>query len=180
MLQKLQAHPDKSKPENRRALVAATATVMSDLRKLEGIAPRIKKRHDEYCERRARQLDALQTLEGKGEGTGEGEGEDDHGLGLARELDGLSILDRKMRKYDARPTLDARAHETQSLAARLAQREVHRRDMARRGHEPADQGAEAGHLSKQLQEVARLQHSGGRNTNSSVSPSESSVVYGLK
>jgi len=161
VLQKLQAHPDKSRPENRRALAAATATVMSDLRKLEGLAPRIKQRHDDYCERRASQLVALQKIEGMGES--------ESGLGLAQELDGLSILDRKMRKYDARPTLDARAHETQSLAARLAQREVQRRDAARQGHEPADHVAEAGRLSEQLQEVARLQHRGGRDACSSPS-----------
>lgn len=165
VLEKLQAHPDKSRSENRRALAAATATVMSDLRKLEDLAPRIKQRHDDYCERRARQLAALQTLEVTDRKDKQAESE--NGLSLARELDGLSILDRKMRKYDARPTLDAHAHETQSIAARLAQREVQRRGTARRGHEPTDQRAGTSHLSEQLQEVARLQQGVGRDAGAS-------------
>lgn len=191
VLQKLQAHPEKSRPENRKPLAAATATVMSDLRKLEGIAPRIKKRHEEYMERRKRHSEALKSLEGKTEAS------------LAREMDGLSILDRKMKRYYARPTLDARAQETQSLAARLAQREVQRRDTVRRNteqygvgerdeaaprsggrweswqDEQVGPGGDAGDLSRQLQEVARLQQNGARDSYSSrtLSPSASTYHY---
>ncbi|KAF2851109.1 hypothetical protein T440DRAFT_517584 [Plenodomus tracheiphilus IPT5] len=189
VLQKLQQHPDKSRPENRKALAAATATVMGDLRKLEGIAPRIKKRHEEYMDRRNRQSEAFKTPEGKNESS------------LAREMDGLSILDRKMRRYDARPVIDARAQETQSLAARLAQREVHRRDTARRStrqHGVSEEGelqrrsggrweswqdelvgqrGEAGDLSRQLQEVARLQQDGRRDSYSTRNSAQSASPY---
>ncbi|KAL6707429.1 hypothetical protein ACN47E_004208 [Coniothyrium glycines] len=178
ILQKLQTHPEKSRPENRKALNSATATVVQDLRKLEGIAPRIKKRHDEYQERRSRQLEALKALEGR------------EPQALAQELDGLSLQDRgsKRRSYDSRPTLDARAQENHSLAARLAQREVRRRDTARssvRQHgvseeeeqerrtagqwdtwqdELARQSSDRQDLSSQLQEVARLQQNGQRTS----------------
>ncbi|KNG52615.1 endosome-associated ubiquitin isopeptidase [Stemphylium lycopersici] len=64
VLQKLQGHPDRNKPENRKALNAATAAVNRDLKKLEDIAPRIKKRHEEHEARRKRQQDALKSLEG--------------------------------------------------------------------------------------------------------------------
>lgn len=181
VLQRLQSHPDKSRPENKKALNAATATVMSDLRKLEGIAPRIKKRHDDYQERRRKQVEALKSLEGKGVKT------------LPQELDGLSLQDRRSRAYDSRPTLDARAQENHSLAARLAQREIHRRDTARRSvrqhgvsveeeserrlggswsswqDELAQQGGDGGDLSIQIQEVARLQQNGHRSSYTSVS-----------
>jgi hypothetical protein len=182
VLQKLQAHPDRSKPENKKALGMATATVMKDLKKLEEIAPRIKRRHEEYQERRGRQLDALKALEGKG------------AKNLPQELDGLSIQERgsKRRSYDSRPALDARAQENHSLAARLAQREVWRRDSARRNvrqhgvseeeelerrsggrwdswqDELAGQGTDGDDLSKQLQEVARLQQNGHRTSYSAV------------
>lgn len=181
VLQKLQAHPDRSRPDHRKALNAATAMVSSDLKKMEDIAPRIKRRHEEYQERRGRQLEALQSLEGKGI------------RALPQELDGLSVQDRKRTSYDQRPTLDARAHENHSLAARLAQRELHRRDTARRGirqhgvseedeherrtggtwdswqDELAHENSGRGGLSSQLQEVARLQQNGHRTSYSSVS-----------
>lgn len=151
------------------------------MKKLEGIAPRIKKRHDEYQERRSRQLDTLRALEGKGV------------RDLPQELDGLAIHDRgsKRRSYDSRPTLDARAQENHSLAARLAQREVRRRDAARRSvrqhgvSEEEEQERRTGgtwdswqedlayeggdDLTTQLQEVARLQQNGHRASYSSVS-----------
>ncbi|KAH7401476.1 hypothetical protein BKA66DRAFT_405065 [Pyrenochaeta sp. MPI-SDFR-AT-0127] len=176
VLQKLQGHPDRNKPENRRALNAATATVSSDLKRLEQIAPRIKRRHEEYQERRTRQLEALRSLEGKGTAH------------LPQELDSLSIPDRRSKRtsYDSRLTLDARAQENHSLAARLAQREVKRRDTARRSvrqhgvseeeeqerrtggrwdswqDDLVHQGGVGDDLSSQLQEVARLQQSGHR------------------
>lgn len=178
VLQKLQGHPDRNKPENRKALNAATAAVSRDLKKLEEIAPRIKKRHEEYEERRRRQKESLRSLEGQGLGA------------LPQELDGLAIQDRgpKRRSFDSRPTIDARSLENQSLAARLAQREVRRRDTVRRGvrqhgiseeEEHArrsggtwdswQQGPDGDDISNQLQEVARLQQNGHRTSYSSVS-----------
>lgn len=181
VLQKLQTHPDRNQPQNRKALNAATNTVYSDLRKLEAIAPRIKKRHEEWQERIKRQQEAYRALEGKGAG------------GLPQGLDGLSIQDRnsKRRSYDARPTIDAQ--ENQSLATRLAQREVRRRDTARRNvrqhgvseeeelerrtggtwdswqDELAREKQGGDDLSSQIQEIARLQHDGARTSYSSVS-----------
>jgi STAM-binding protein len=182
VLQKLQGHPDRNKPENRKALNAATAAVSRDLKKLEDIAPRIKKRHEAHAERRRKQQDTLKALEGKGIQT------------LPQELDGLAIQPRgsKRRSYDSRPTIDARALENQPLAARLAQREVKRRDTLRRGvrqqgvSEEEEQARRSGgrwdswqdelaqegdgdDLSHQLQEVARLQQNGHRTSYSSVS-----------
>ncbi|KAF2129854.1 hypothetical protein P153DRAFT_430952 [Dothidotthia symphoricarpi CBS 119687] len=159
VLQKLQTHPDRNRPENRRALNAATTTVYSDLKKLEAIAPRIKRRHEEYEQRRGRQLDALKTLEGQ--------------AGL-QELDGEG-----WKGYESRPALDAQ--ENQSLAARLAQREVHRRDTVRRSGGLWDHvvlpGEEGQDLSSQLQEVARLQQNGHRTSYSSRPSSQSTTPY---
>ncbi|KAF9701349.1 hypothetical protein EKO04_000590 [Ascochyta lentis] len=189
VLQHLQTHPDKTKPENRKALSAATAAVYSDLKKLEQIAPRIKRRHEEYQERRRRQLEALKALEGKGAKT------------LPQELDGLSVHDRASRRtsYGERPALDARNLDNHSLAARLAQREVRRRDTQRRSVRQAGVSEEeeqerrtggvwgtwddeyARHsrpgddLSSQIQEVARLQRDGQRASYSQRPASRSST-----
>ncbi|KAJ4319377.1 hypothetical protein N0V94_003967, partial [Neodidymelliopsis sp. IMI 364377] len=178
VLQHLQSHPDKTKPENRKALNAATATVRSDLKKLEQIAPRIKRRHEEYQERRGRQLEALKALEGK------------HAKTLPQELDGLSLQDKASQRasYGERPALDARNLDNHSLAARLAQREVRRRDTQRRSvrqagvsdeeeqerrtagvwgswdDEYARQSRPGDNLSSQIQEVARLQQNGQRTS----------------
>ncbi|KAH6859896.1 hypothetical protein CC77DRAFT_523094 [Alternaria alternata] len=191
VLQKLQGHPDRNKPENRKALNAATAAVSRDLKKLEEIAPRIKKRHEEHEERRRRQKEALRSLEGTGVGA------------LPQELDGLAIQDRgsKRRSFDSRPTIDARSLENQSLAARLAQREVRRRDTIRRGvrqygvSEEEEQARRSGgtwdswqnqlsqpagdgdDISNQLQEVARLQQNGHRTSYSSRPTSQTASPY---
>lgn len=179
VLQKLQSHPDRNKPENRKALNAATAAVSRDLKKLEEIAPRIKKRHEEYEARRKRQQDALKSLEEKTGSYG------------ARELDGqpFHAPESRRRSYDSRRAIDAGAQENQSLAARLAQREVRRRDMTKRNHgvleaeelmqrsggtwdtwqdELAQQAGDKDDISNQLQEVARLQQNGHRASYSSV------------
>jgi hypothetical protein len=112
-----------------------------------------------------------------------------------QELDGLAIQDwgQKRRSFDSRPTIDARSLENQSLAARLAQREVRRRDTIRRGvrqhgvseeeeharrsggtwdswqNQLGQQGLDGDDISNQLQEVARLQQNGHRTSYSSVS-----------
>ncbi len=155
VIQKLQGHPDKNKPENKRALSTATATVMSDLKRLEDIAPRIKRRHDLYQERRAAQMKALKSLE------------ETNAQYLPQGVDDLSAYDKslKRRPYDSKPTIDANAQENQHLAARLAQREVKRRDAARRDRQDTDETD----LSSQLQEVARLQQDSQRTSYSSVS-----------
>jgi hypothetical protein len=188
VLQKLQTHPDRNQPQNRKALNAATTTVYSDLKKLESIAPRIKKRHAEYQERRRKQQDALKALEGKGT------------RNLPLELDGLSIQDRKRTSYDSRPTLDAQ--ENHSLATRLAQREVRRRDTARRSvrqHGVSEEEEQhrrtggrweswqedlahddgRGDLMSQLQEVARLQQNGQKAYNGTHESYSSVRLYQL-
>lgn len=148
-----------------------------DIKKLEQIAPRIKQRHEEYKERRGRQLEALKALECKHKS-------------LPQELDGVSLHDRAARRtsYGERPALDARNLDNHSLAARLAQREVRRRDTQRRSvrqagvseeeeqerktggvwgtwdDEYAQQGPSGDDLSRQIQEVARLQREGQRTS----------------
>ncbi|KAJ4290923.1 hypothetical protein N0V90_010119 [Kalmusia sp. IMI 367209] len=176
VLDHLQNHPEKNRPENRKALAVATAAVGNDIQKLEEIRPRIKKRHEEFQARRKAQLKALESLEGKG-------------ARLSPGLDGLSLADRTVhrRSYE-KQTLDAEGN--QSLAAKLAQREVRRRDAARRSVRQAGvseeeemerrtggvwgdwekdfrhQSAEADNdLSAQLQEVARMQQNGHQASN---------------
>ncbi|KAH7085415.1 hypothetical protein BKA63DRAFT_17353 [Paraphoma chrysanthemicola] len=188
VLQKLQTHPDRKQPHNRKALEVATNQVYSDLRKLETIAPRIKKRHEEFQERRRKQQDALKALEGSS------------GRTLTQELDGLSLQDRRSqrRSYDSRPTLDAQ--ENQTLATRLAQREVRRRDTARRSvrqhgvseeeeqqrrtggtwdswQEELAQDDDRGDLSSQLQELERLQRNGHRTSQTSQPSSRYTYSY---
>jgi STAM-binding protein len=177
VLDHLQNHPEKSKPENKKALGAATVAVSLDLKKLEQIRPRIKKRHAEYQERKK----ALKALEGRD-------------ATLPRDLDGLGVEPRQAgrnRASFARQTLDAEGN--QSLAAKLAQREVKRRDAARRGVRQAGVSEEeeqerrtAGvwgdwetdlkrqsregddDIQSQLQEVSRLQQNGHKAPNFSV------------
>ncbi|KAJ4341042.1 hypothetical protein N0V87_002081 [Didymella glomerata] len=181
-------HPDRKKPENRKALNAATKAVQGDLQRLEELAPQINKRHAEYEDRRRRQQEALKALEGK------------HAKSLSQELDGLSIQERASRRTSyERPALDARNLDNHSLAARLAQREVRRRDTQRRSvrqagvsdeeeqerrtggvwgtwdDEYARQGRPGDDLSSQIQEVARLQRDGRRTSHSQRPPSQSST-----
>ncbi|RAR09508.1 STAM binding protein [Stemphylium lycopersici] len=166
VLQKLQGHPDRNKPENRKALNAATAAVNRDLKKLEDIAPRIKKRHEEHEARRKRQQDALKSLEGSTIRL------------VPQELDGQPTHPppSTRRSFDSRPAIDARAQENQSLAARLAQREVQRRDTVRRGVRQ-HAVSEGDDLSNQLQEVARLQQNGHRASYSPRPTSQSASPY---
>jgi hypothetical protein len=155
--------------------------VQGDLQRLEELAPQINKRHAEYEDRRRRQQEALKALEGK------------HAKSLSQELDGLSIQERASRRTSyERPALDARNLDNHSLAARLAQREVRRRDTQRRSvrqagvsdeeeqerrtggvwgtwdDEYARQGRPGDDLSSQIQEVARLQRDGRRTSHSQV------------
>jgi STAM-binding protein len=180
VLDHLQNHPERSKPENRKALNAATAAVGADLKKLEQIRPRIKRRHEEFQERRKAQIKARGSLEARD-------------ASLSREFDDLSLQQGvawNRRSYE-RPALDAEGN--QSLAARLAQREVNRRDASRRLVRQAGVSEEEEHerriagmwgdwetdlqgqsrtddhdLQSQLQEVARMQQNGHRAPNFSV------------
>ncbi|KAF2738267.1 STAM binding protein [Polyplosphaeria fusca] len=127
VLNHLMKHPDRSLPDNIKPLKAAKQSVEADLAKLELIKPRIKTRHAEYQERRRTQQKTLETLEGKG---------------LPGELDGLPIVKSKRRSYE-KATLDA--EENRPLAARLAQREVRRRDAARRSVRQAGVSEEEEH-----------------------------------
>ncbi|EUC49705.1 hypothetical protein COCMIDRAFT_1539 [Bipolaris oryzae ATCC 44560] len=184
VLQKLQGHPDRNKPENRKALNAATAAVSRDLKKLEEIAPRIKKRHEDYEARRKRQQEMLKSLEGKTASP------------ASQELDGS-----RRRSYDSRRTIDARAQDNHLLAARLAQREVRRRatnrisvgqhdvleadNLAQRSggtldswqNEWTQQSSDRDDISNQIQEVARLQQNGQRASYSSHPASQSTSTY---
>ncbi|KAF2177920.1 hypothetical protein K469DRAFT_350877 [Zopfia rhizophila CBS 207.26] len=170
VLQHLAQHPEANLLENRKAMKAAQTAVKGDLAKLEQLKPRIEKRHLEYLERRKAQLKALETLEGRG----------DNIHGLTQELDGVSIHQPKRHSYE-KTTLDAGEHR--SLAAKLAQREVRRRHAARRSvrqagvSEEQEQERRTGGmwgdwekqlrresdevddgLSKQIQEVTRIQN----------------------
>ena len=171
MLSDLALHPDRHIPENQKALKAAKAAVQRDLQKLEVIKPRIAKRHDEYLARRRAQQNALANLEGRGAQSRD----------LLQDMDGLAInpVAPKRPSYE-RPAIDAEEHR--SLAAMLAQREVRRRDAARRSVRQAGvseeeeherrvggmwgewerelrrESAEGDDLSTQIQEVARLQN----------------------
>lgn len=122
VLDRLAKHPEANDERTRAALRAAQATVNSDLAKMEVLKPRINRRHEEYLERRRAQQKALQALEGRGTSTS----------ALASELGKIS-LDRgnasQRRSYE-KTTLDAGQNRT--LAAKLAQREIKRRDAARR------------------------------------------------
>ncbi|KAF1923619.1 STAM binding protein [Didymella exigua CBS 183.55] len=192
VLDHLIEHPDRKKPENRKALNAATKTVQSDLQRMEELRPRIERRHEEYEDRKRRQQDALKALQGK------------HAKSLPHESDALSIQDRTSRRisYGERPALDARNLDNHSLAARLAQREVRRRDTQRMSvrqagvseeeeqerrtggiwgtwdDEYARQVRPGDDLSSQIQEVARLQRDGQRMSYSQRPPSQTSTsVY---
>lgn len=129
-------------------------------------------------ERREAQLKALQSLEGRD-------------ASLAHEFDGLGLNQGHRRRSYERPALDAEGN--QSLAARLAQREVKRRDAARRNVRQAGVSEEEEHerrtaglwgdwetelgvrrsegddgLQDQFQEVARLQQGDHKAPNFSV------------
>ncbi|KAF2444362.1 hypothetical protein P171DRAFT_432413 [Karstenula rhodostoma CBS 690.94] len=186
ILEHLTNHPERNNPENRKALSAATASVGSDIQTLEDIRPRIKKRHEEFQARRKTQQKALQSLEGKGVPL------------VSQELEGPS-REAHRRSYE-KETLDAVGN--QSLAAKLAQREVKRRDAARRSIRQAGVSEEEeserrtggvwgdwekelrhqsvevdGDLSAQLQEVARMQQNGYQAPNYSRPYSQTSSSY---
>ncbi|KAF2000336.1 hypothetical protein P154DRAFT_522540 [Amniculicola lignicola CBS 123094] len=169
VLDRLAKHPERNLPENKLPLKVARQAVIHNLAKLETIKPRIDRRHAEYVERRRTLRDALETLEAQGQ----------HAATLPQELDGLAV-DRHRSTYD-RPTLNA--EENRSLAAKLAQREVKRRDAARRNVRQAgvseeeeqerrtagmwedwekglhrESSEEDTDVSRQLQDVARLQN----------------------
>ncbi|KAF2752025.1 hypothetical protein M011DRAFT_394025 [Sporormia fimetaria CBS 119925] len=173
LLDHLSKHPERNLPENRKALHAANAAVATDLAKLETIRPRISKRHNEYLARQRAQRQALESLEGRGS------------AGPAIQ-DDQTQLKRRSRE---RAIIDALQHK--SLAVRLAQREVRRRDTARRKRGEDELGRRSGgvwvdwqtevdpeqedDLSRRLQEVARLQN--GQPSTGRTSSTHSSTAY---
>jgi hypothetical protein len=173
VLDNLAKHPERSLPENKKGFIGANVAVGKDLERLEILKPRIEKRHAEWLERRKAQQKALEALEGRGASA----------HNLPQELDGLSIQpgQRKRPSFEQQ-TLDGRQNIT--LAAKLAQREVRRRDAARRSVRQAGVSEEEemerrtggmwgnwekefrresdeiqdDELSRQIQEVAHLQN----------------------
>ena len=142
---------------------------------MEELRPRIKKRHAEWQARKKAQEKLKQSREEKGIRL------------VPQELDG-----QPQQRTQEKQWLDAVGN--QSLAAKLAQREVRRRDVSRRSVRQAgvseeeeterrtggmwgDWEKELKHqsgevdndLSAQLQEIARMQESGSRAANFSVS-----------
>ncbi|ORY12693.1 STAM binding protein [Clohesyomyces aquaticus] len=186
VLNHLSKHPDAKFPDNKKGMALARAAVNDDLAQLEVLAPRIRKRHAEYTERRRQQQEALEALEGRG-------------ARLPQDFDGLSVGSgaRERRSY-GKTKLDG--GENRSLAAQLAQREVRRRDAARRSVRQAGVSEEQeqerrtggmwgewekelrresdevdGDLSRQIQEVARMQQNGQKAPNFSRPTSYQSV-----
>jgi STAM-binding protein len=125
VLEKLSQHPEAREPQNRIALAAANKVVSSDLEKLEVLKPRIETRYAIYQEHVARQRTQHAALQRR-------EGEPDMG-GL---VDGMGRASLRpghrsdMASFDHKTSLDA--GENQNLVAQLAQREIRRRDTARR------------------------------------------------
>lgn len=182
VLQNLLKHPERSVPANKRGLAAASHAVQNDLVKLETIKPRLQKRRMDYLERRRAQQSALESLEdGRASWPRNPDAPPSLNQGLARRL-----------SYE-KATLDAGANRL--LAAKLAQREVRRRDAARRSvrqagvseeqeaerrtggvwgdweedlHRESDEADDD--LSQQIQEVARLQ-------NGKQAPAFSVIIY---
>ncbi|KAF1977205.1 hypothetical protein BU23DRAFT_551122 [Bimuria novae-zelandiae CBS 107.79] len=186
LLDHLQKHPQRNDPENRRALSKATGDAREDIQKMEEIRPRIKKRYEDYQARRKAQQKTLQSIEEKSVRL------------VPQEWDGPS--GQAPRRSYEKQSLDAVGN--QSLAAKLAQREVKRRDAARRNVRQAgvseeeesdrrtggvwgDWEKELGHhsveadgdLSAQLQEIARMQQNGHRASDFSRPQSQTTSSY---
>ncbi|KAF2641469.1 hypothetical protein P280DRAFT_549177 [Massarina eburnea CBS 473.64] len=181
VLEHLSIHPQANLPENKKPLQAAIATLPGELQKLEELRPRIEKRHEEWLKRKKAQAQSRESLGG----------DDDR---ISQGLDGISLNERGARRSYDRPSLDAEAN--QLLAARLAQREVKRRDAARRSVRQAGvteeeeqerrvagvwgdwegdlkRQSKAGDddLSSQLQEIGRMQQNGYQKPDYSSQPS---------
>ncbi|KAK7533730.1 endosome-associated ubiquitin isopeptidase [Phyllosticta citricarpa] len=126
ILDKLSRHPEAKDPANKTALQEARQIVQRNLQKLEELRPKINRRHERYMELRARQeaerkkmAGARQTISGPVE--------------LTREMDRLSVGTRRSTDpagVNTKQSLDAGEHR--DLAAKLAQREIRRRDLAKR------------------------------------------------
>ncbi|KAK8197075.1 hypothetical protein IWZ00DRAFT_176331 [Phyllosticta capitalensis] len=126
ILDKLSRHPEAKDPANKAALHEARQIVQRNLQKLEELRPKINRRHERYAEIRARQdaerkklAGARQTISGPVE--------------LTREMDRLNVGGRRSTDpagMNRKQSLDAGEHR--DLAAKLAQREIRRRDLAKR------------------------------------------------
>jgi len=166
ILDKLANHPEAREDSTKKALKAAQSTVKRDLEKLEIIKPRIKRRHAQHLERQRARQQALDALEGRGDKTAV----------LTGEARTLSLKDSQAPIRQSYEKTALEAGENRGLAAKLAQRELQRRDAARRSVRQAGLSEEQEHerrsariwadeldwqkpdddeLSKQIQQVAQ-------------------------
>ncbi|OCL01687.1 hypothetical protein AOQ84DRAFT_401672 [Glonium stellatum] len=126
ILEKLAQHPEAKDPKARTALLDANNVVKKDLAKLEQLKPRIEKRYAQYLEdkdRRNADKVILKPLERGGQNT----------EGLTDDMGQASIYLRRISDPELsgqKQTLDA--GENRALAAKLAHKEIRRRDTARR------------------------------------------------
>lgn len=122
VLEKLQKHPEAKDPTNKAALQDASKIVKRNLPKLEELRPRINKRHARFKDisaERKRIAAQRQTVASPTQ--------------LTRDLDNLALHARKSSDpalFEAKQSLDA--GENRDLAVKIAQKEIRRRDLAKR------------------------------------------------
>ncbi|KAB2578766.1 Mov34/MPN/PAD-1 [Lasiodiplodia theobromae] len=124
ILEKLQKHPEAKDPANKQALQEARKIVNRNLPKLEELKPRINKRHQRFQEikkdaERKRAAAQRQTVASPTQ--------------MARDLDHLVLHSRKSSDpalFGRKQALDA--GENRDLAVKIAQKEIRRRDLAKR------------------------------------------------
>lgn len=122
VLEKLQKHPEAKDPANKQALQEASKIVKRNLPKLEELKPRINKRHEKYkafrrdAERSSAQRQTVASP-----------------TQLSRDFDNLVLHARKSSDpalFGGKQSLDA--GENRDLAVKIAQKEIRRRDLAKR------------------------------------------------
>ncbi|KAL1638269.1 hypothetical protein SLS56_000077 [Neofusicoccum ribis] len=121
ILEKLQKHPEAKDPANKQALQEASKIVKRNLPKLEELRPRINKRHERFKEikRDAEKKKVRQTVASPTQ--------------LSRDFDNFVLHARKSSDpalFGGKQSLDA--GENRDLAVKIAQKEIRRRDLAKR------------------------------------------------
>ncbi|KKY16335.1 putative endosome-associated ubiquitin isopeptidase [Diplodia seriata] len=124
ILHRLQKHPEAKDPANKQALQEARNIVKRNLPKLEELRPRINKRHQRFLEiksdaEKKRAAAQRQTVASPTQ--------------LARDFDNIGLHSRKSSDpsmFGAKQALDA--GENRDLAVKIAQKEIRRRDLAKR------------------------------------------------
>ncbi|GME21891.1 endosome-associated ubiquitin isopeptidase [Neofusicoccum parvum] len=121
ILEKLQKHPEAKDPANKQALQEASKIVKRNLPKLEELRPRINKRHERFKEikRDAEKKKVRQTVASPTQ--------------LSRDFDNFVLHVRKSSDpalFGGKQSLDA--GENRDLAVKIAQKEIRRRDLAKR------------------------------------------------